>query len=87
MTLCEGKGNISANEKEGLLRFRLREGEYKQDINIHIPYLYPEEGVEIEFLPGSNFPSDIQTIYLSQAQEISRRCVAGFLPDYVNDVS
>lgn len=87
MTLCEGKGNMSANEKEGLLRFRLREGEYRQDINIRIPYLYPEEGVEIEFLSsGSNFPTDIQNMYYSQAQEIVRRCVAGFLADHVTDV-
>lgn len=87
MTLCEGKGNMSANKKEGLLRFRLREGEYRQDINIRIPYLYPEEGVEIEFLSsGSNFPTDIQNMYYSQAQEIVRRCVAGFLADHVTDV-
>jgi hypothetical protein len=86
MTLCEGKGNLSANEKEGLLRFRLREGNYRQPFNIRIPSLYPEEGVEIEFLPNSNFPVDIQNMYLSQAQELCRRCVAGISPEQFAEV-
>jgi hypothetical protein len=87
MTLCEGKGNLSANEKEGLLKFRLREGNYRQPFNIRVPYQYPEEGVEIEFLPNSNFPVDIQNMYFSQAQELCRRCVAGIPPDQFGEVS
>jgi hypothetical protein len=86
MTLCEGKGPLSAEEKEGLLKFRLREGNYRQPFNIRVPFLYPEEGVEIEFLPQSNFPSEIQQIYLSQAQEIARRCVAGIPSDHDTEV-
>ena len=87
MTLCEGKGTITAVDKEGLLRFKLREGEFYQDINVSIPFLYPEEGIQIEFLSHSNFPLDIQNIYISQAQEICRRCVAGFYADHVTEVS
>lgn len=87
MNICEGKGTLSANEKEGLLKFRLREGNYRQPFNIKIPYLYPEESVEVEFLPNSNFPLDIQNIYCSQTQEICRRCVAGISPEQSAEVS
>jgi hypothetical protein len=87
MGLCEGKGVLSADDKAGLLKFRLREGNYRQSFNIQVPFFYPEEGVEIEFLSSSNFPSEIQQIYLSQAQEISRRCVAGIPPDQEAEVN
>jgi len=76
MGLCNGLGKIGADEKEGILQLRLRQGAYKQSINLRVPYTYPEEGVEIEF-KASSFPQDIQSIFLSQAEEICRRCVAG----------
>lgn len=75
-TLCEGKGLLGADEKEGALVMRLQCGKYRQNIKLKVPYNYPEEGVVIEFLT-SNFPADIQYMFRSQGEEIVRRCVAG----------
>lgn len=80
MTLCEGKGTLGCDDKEGILQMRLTQGAYKQSIKLKIPPNYPEEGVEIEFL-NSNFPYDLQYMYKSQAEEIVRRCEAGFSGD------
>ncbi len=74
--LCEGKGVLGADEKEGVLQMRLTTGAYKQVIKLRIPLNYPEEGVQVEFL-SSNFPVDIQFMFKSQAEEIVRRCEAG----------
>jgi hypothetical protein len=80
MTLCSGKGKLGADEKEGVIHFRLTEGQYFHSFHVRVPPLYPEEGIEIHFT-SSNFPEDIQNIYLSQAEEVCRRCVAGFHTD------
>ena len=80
MTLCEGKGTLGCDDKEGVLQMRLTQGAYKQSIKLKIPPSYPEDGVEIEFL-NSNFPMDLQYMYKSQAEEIVRRCEAGFSGD------
>jgi ubiquitin-protein ligase len=80
MTLCEGKGSLAADEKEGILTMKLTQGAYKQNIKLKIPHMYPEEGVEIEFA-ASNFHPDMQYMFKSQADEIVRRCIAGFSPD------
>lgn len=61
---------------------RLSCGEYKQNIKLKVPYNYPEEGVEVDFV-SSNFPADIQLMFKSQAEEIVRRCEAGFSPEQV----
>jgi hypothetical protein len=86
MALCEGKGALKAEEKDGVLSMRLVHGAYKQNIKLKVPPLYPEEGVELEFC-GSNFPSDMQYMFKSQADEIIRRCIAGFSPDQAVSVS
>lgn len=75
-TLCEGKGKLGADEKEGTVVMRLVCGEYKHVVKLKVPFNYPEEGVKIEF-PTSNFPDDIRYMFLSQAEDIVRRCVAG----------
>ena len=79
-TLCEGKGQLGCDEKEGILHMRLSKDNYRQSIKLKIPPMYPEEGVEIEFLK-SNFPTDIQWMFKAQAEEIARRCEAGFSPE------
>lgn len=74
--LCEGKGQLRANETEGSLHLRLIQGSYEQSIILKVHPMYPEGGVSIEFT-GSNFPADIQYMFRSQAEEIVRRCVIG----------
>lgn len=86
ISLCNGKGQIGADDKEGLLNFRLGQGQYYHCFCIRVPYGYPEDGVKIHFA-SSNFPEDIQKIYLSQAEEICRRCVAGFHADVALQVA
>jgi hypothetical protein len=76
-TLCEGHGNLGADEKTGILQMRLSAGRYRQTIKLKVPPNYPEDGVHVEFA-SSNFPSDIQYMFQSQAEEIARRCEAGF---------
>ena len=80
LALCEGKGQLGADEKEGVLHMRLRVGEYRQSIKIRVPPAYPVEGVVLEFC-SSNFPPDIVFAFQAQACEIVRRCVAGFSPE------
>ena len=75
-TICDGKGKVGADEKDGTVQLRLKCGAYKQGIKLTVPYNYPEEGVKIEFL-YSNFPTDIQYMFQSQADDIVRRCVSG----------
>lgn len=84
--LCEGKGQLGVDEKEGVLQMRLTCGKYKQGLKLKVPYNYPEEGVIIEFT-SSNFPVDIQIMFQSQADEIVRRCVAGFSPEQALQVT
>ncbi len=79
-TLCEGKGQIGANEKEGIIQLRLRERNYRQAINLRVPANYPEEGVAVE-ITQSSFPLEILIMYKAQSDEISRRCVSGFSPE------
>lgn len=78
--LCEGKGQLGCDDKEGVLHMRLVKDNYRQSIKLRIPAMYPEEGVQIEFL-NSNFPSDIQWMFKAQAEEVARRCEAGISPD------
>jgi len=80
MMLCEGKGHIGADEKEGLLHLKLQIGPYRQSIKIRVPPEYPEEGVSLEFC-SSNFPSDVVFMFQAQASEIVRRSVAGMSPE------
>ena len=86
MTLCEGKGNLSADDKEGVLTMRLAHGQYRQGIKLKVPAMYPEEGVQIEFTT-STFPADLQYMFRSQAEEIVRRCESGFSPEQALSVS
>jgi hypothetical protein len=86
MTLCDGKGTFGADDKEGILSVRLTSGRFKQSFKFKIPYNYPEEGVQIEFL-SSNFPNEIQQMFKSQVEEIIRRCVAGFSLEEAINVS
>jgi hypothetical protein len=79
-TLCEGKGQLGVDEKEGVLQMRISTGKYRQNIKLKVPYNYPEVGVQIEFV-SSNFPNDIQYMFKSQAEDIVRKCEAGFSPD------
>jgi hypothetical protein len=41
-SVCDGKGKLGADEKTGILQLRLKEGEYRQAINIKVPPSYPE---------------------------------------------
>lgn len=79
-TLSEGKGSLKVDEKEGVIRLRLTCGQYKQLISLKVPYDYPEQGAVIEF-GASNYPADIQLMFKSQAEEIVRRCEAGYTAD------
>jgi hypothetical protein len=79
-TLCEGKGVLSVDEKEGLLQLDLRNGKYRQQVKLRVPPDYPESGVRTEWL-FSTFPQDIQYMHRSQTEEIVRRCEAGFAPE------
>ncbi len=78
--LCEGKGRMGASETEGTLQLRLQYENYRHNINVTVPPAYPEECIKFQFLT-SNFPSDIQLIFQSQAEELGRRCLAGFSPE------
>jgi hypothetical protein len=49
MNLCEGKGSMGANEKEGILTMKLTNGQYIQRIKLKISHEYPLEGVQVEF--------------------------------------
>lgn len=79
-TICEGKGKLGADEKEGLLHMQLKTGNYHQGVKLRVPAMYPEEGIQIEFTTSS-FPADITYMFKSQAEEIVRRCEAGLSPD------
>ena len=82
MALCKGKGKMGADEKTGMLHFHITSVEtgHYQSFRVSVPPMYPEEGLSLEFL-SSSFPEDIQAIYKAQAEEICRRCVAGFFAD------
>ncbi len=85
-TLVEGKGQVGVDEKEGLISLRVGTGNYRQNIRLKVPYNYPEEGVQIEFL-ASTYPYEIQNMFKSQAEEIVRRCEAGFSPEQAASVT
>ena len=85
--LCEGHGQMGIKEKEGILQFRLKGAEgYFQNFNITVPYMYPEEPIEIDFLK-SQFPDDMQRMFYAQAEAMVARCIAGIPPDYSYQVS
>jgi hypothetical protein len=85
--LCEGHGQMGIKEKEGILQFRLKGVEgYFQNFNITVPYMYPEEPIEIDFLK-SQFPDDMQRMFYAQAEAMVARCIAGIPPDYSYQVS
>ena len=63
-----------------MLQLRLKQGMYRQSINVRVPELYPEEAVQID-IKQSSFPADISYMYKAQADEIARRCAAGFSPE------
>lgn len=85
--LCEGHGKIGLKETEGVLQFRLEgKGGYFQNFNIKVPYMYPEDPLEIIFLK-SHFPDDMQRMSYAQAEAMVARCVAGIPPDYSYQVT
>ena len=86
LSLCEGKGQVKAYEKEGTIHMRVGVDSYKLNIILKVPPYYPEDGVVVEF-GRSTFPEDILYVYKSQADEIVRRCVAGFSPEQAVCVS
>ena len=47
--LCEGKASVSVDEKEGLIQLKTACKGYTQQFKLKVPYLYPEEGLEIGF--------------------------------------
>jgi hypothetical protein len=65
--LCEGRGQLGADEKEGILQLRLTEGAYRQTVKLKVPPMYPEEGVQVEFTT-SNFPAAMQYMFRSQTE-------------------
>lgn len=85
-SLVEGKGQIGIDDKEGLISMRLNCSNYRQNIRLKVPYAYPEEGVQVEFT-ASTFPNDIQNMFKSQAEEIIRRCEAGYSPEQAAQVA
>lgn len=85
-TLVEGKGQIGCDEKEGVISIRVGTGNYRQSMRLKVPYNYPEEGVQIEFLTSS-YPYEIQNMFKSQTEEIVRRCEAGFSPEQAASVN
>jgi len=85
-TLCENKGKIGADEKEGVVLLKLNCCKYKHTVKLKVPYNYPEDGVKVEF-SNSNFPEDIQYMFQSQVDEIVRRCAAGATVEQAMQVS
>lgn len=77
VAICQGKGQLGCDENEGAIQMRLASGNYKQAIKLTVPNNYPVDGVRIQF-EFSNFPNAVQTIFYSQAEEVVRRCEAGF---------
>ena len=62
LPLCEGKASMSADEKDGTIRMKMSSAGYYQVIKLKVPYLYPEEGVQIGIhnyllLSKSSFPA------------------------------
>ena len=83
--MCEGKSHkLGCDDKRGLLQLRLRNGEYKQSVDIRVPEAYPEEGVEIRFVAG-NLPWGIANVYKSHSEEVVRRCVHGLTAEQALD--
>jgi hypothetical protein len=85
-SLVEGKGQIGVDEKEGVISIRIGAGNYRQNFRLKVPSSYPEEGVQIEFL-SSAYPYEVQNMFKSQAEEIVRRCEAGFSPEQAASVT
>lgn len=76
-TLMEGKGQLGCDEKEGIIQIILIANKYRANIKLKVPYNYPEEGVNVEFV-SSNFPVEIQYMFKSQTEELIRKLEAGF---------
>jgi len=83
--MCEGTDHkLGCDDKKGVLQLRLRNGLYRQSIDITVPPMYPEECVVVDF-PAGNLPSSIMHVFKSHAEDIARRCMAGFTPEAALD--
>ena len=81
--MCEGSEHdhkFGCDEKTGVVQLRLRNGAYRQSINLIVPKNYPEDAVSVE-LPAGNLPYSIMNIYKGHADDVARRCIAGFTPE------
>jgi len=80
-SLCTDKGGrFSCDEKIGIINIFIPCGKYRQNFLVSIPEMYPEKAISVE-IKSSNFPPDIQYMFKSQADELLRRCEAGFSPE------
>lgn len=79
--LCTEKGGrFGCDEKLGVLNISIPCGKYRQTIVVTVPEMYPEKAIAVE-IKSSNFPQDIQFMFKSQADELLRRCEAGYSPE------
>jgi len=81
--MCEGSEHdhkFGCDEETGVVQLRLRNGAYRQSINLIVPKNYPEDAVSVEILAG-NLPNSIMNIYKGHADDVARRCIAGFTPE------
>ncbi|XP_028397097.1 uncharacterized protein LOC114520946 [Dendronephthya gigantea] len=61
--------------KSGIITVNINQDRFNMEFVITVPDKYPAEAVRIEET-GSNFPSYLRKVFLSQAEEIARRCVS-----------
>ena len=71
---------MGVDEITGVVHLILRHNQYKLSVDVKVPYMYPEDGVIIDIV-SSNFPKEMQNMFKAQAEDIVRRCVAGFNPE------
>lgn len=72
---------MRVNEKKGVIHLDIYHNQYRLSVDMTIPFMYPEDGLIIDILSSSNFPYEMQQIFKAQADDIVRRCIAGFNPE------
>jgi len=72
--LVQEQDDFKVKQKAGVITYKMSCNKYYLHVKMSIPDLYPTESVKIEF-KGSNFPKLLETHFVAQSIEISRRCV------------
>ncbi|XP_046844682.1 uncharacterized protein LOC124438555 isoform X2 [Xenia sp. Carnegie-2017] len=69
------KDELKIKSKSGTLSFNINQDKFYMTFKIFVPDNYPGEPVRIEET-ASNFPGYLRKVFLSQAEEIARKCVS-----------